>query len=63
MKLEKPEINHQDTGFFRTQKRFSENTAILQNILQLNNFRHDRNHTQITGENNFIRVWIQIILT
>ena len=63
MKLEKPEINRQDTGVSRTLKLFSEN-VIPQNILQLNYFRPDRNLTQITNGNNIIRiVWILVILT
>ena len=51
IKLEKPEINRQDTGISRTLKLFFGN-VIPQNILQLNHFRPDRNLTQITNENN-----------
>ena len=51
IKLEKPEINRQDTGISRTLKLFSEN-VIPQNTLQLNHFRPDRNLTQITNGNN-----------
>ena len=52
--LEKPKINRPDTGISRTLRLFSE-TVIHQNILQLNNFRPDRNLTQITIGNNLIR--------
>ena len=54
IKLEKPEINRQDTGISRTLNLFSEN-VIPQNILQLNHFRPDMNLTQITNGNNIIR--------
>ena len=53
IKLEKHDINHQDTGISRTLKLFSKN-VIPQSILQLNNFRPDRNHSQITIGNNLI---------
>ena len=41
-------------NFSRTIKLFSEND-IPQNSLQINNFRPDRNLTQITNGNNLIR--------
>ena len=43
IKLEKPEINRQDTGKSRTLNLFSEN-VIPQNILQLNHFRPNSNY-------------------